>query len=108
MTPRSRRIYDLFVLNVALQIFDAVATYEGLQIGWKEGNPILVRAFEFFGVLPALLLFKAEACGLLFLLNRNREHRVVGPALMLLAAVYCAMSLFPWMFKFSALLIQSI
>ena len=108
MSPPARRIYDLFILNLALQIFDAVATYQGLQVGWKEGNPILVRAFEFFGVLPTLLLFKAKACGLLFLLNRHREHHLVGPALTLLAVVYCAMSLFPWLIKYFGLLIESL
>src|SRR5207253_4248424 len=45
-----RRVYDLFVLNIALQMFDAVATYQGIRIGWKEANPILVSAFDSFGV----------------------------------------------------------
>jgi len=108
MSPQSRRIYDLFILNLALQVFDAVATYKGLELGWKEGNPILVRAFDFFGVLPALLLFKAKACGLLFLLNRHREHRLVAPAMTLLAGVYCVMSLVPWLVKYIGLLAQSL
>jgi uncharacterized protein DUF5658 len=103
-----RRVYDLFVLNVALQMFDAVATYQGLRVGWQEANPILVSAFQFFGVGPTLLLFKAKACGLLFLLNRRREHRMVAPTLSLLAGVYCVMSLVPWMSKFFGLLIQTI
>jgi hypothetical protein len=108
MSAQSRRVYELFVLNIALQLFDAVATYQGLKVGWREGNPILVSAFSYFGVAPALLLFKAKACGLLFLLNRNREHHMVGPALAVLACVYCAMSLFPWLGKFVSLLIGSI
>lgn len=106
MPPHHRRVYDLFVLNIALQIFDAVATYKGLQIGWKEGNPILVAAFHHFGVIPALMLFKAKACGLLFLLNRNRDHQLVAPALSFLAGVYCLMSLLPWLAKFFRLFLR--
>jgi len=108
MATRSHRVYELFVLNIALQLFDAVATYEGLSVGWREGNPILVSAFAYFGVLPALLMFKAKACGLLFLLNRNPEHDLVAPALYVLASVYTAMSLVPWVWKFSGLLITTI
>ena len=106
MPPERRRIYDLFVLNIALQLFDAVATYEGLQIGWKEGNPILASAFHHLGVVPALLLFKAKACGLLFLLSRSQHHRVVTPALYFLAGVYCVMSLVPWLAKYLTLFAQ--
>jgi len=100
MSPERQRIYDLFVLNIALQLFDAVATYQGLRIGTEEANPILVAAFAHFGVIPALLLFKAKACGLLFLLSRNRKHHIVKPALAFLAVVYCSLSLVPWLTKF--------
>jgi hypothetical protein len=99
-----RRIYDLFVLNITLQLFDAVATYQGVMMGAKEANPILVNAFHFFGIGPALLLFKAKACGLLFLLSRNQQHRLVVPALSFLAGVYVSLSLVPWLTKFSAML----
>ena len=102
------RAYELFVLNLALQLFDAVATYQGLKVGWREGNPILVTAFGYLGVGPTLLLFKAKACGLLFLLNRNRHHPMVLPALYVLAAVYTMMSLIPWTAKFIGLLIESL
>ncbi len=108
MTVQPRRIYDLFLLNISLQLFDAVATYQGLQIGFKEGNPILVSAFQLFGVAPALLLFKAKACGLLFLLSRNQRHQIVAPALMFLAGVYCTFSLAPWLAKFLTLLVESV
>jgi hypothetical protein len=100
MSPlQERTVYDLFVLNIALQIFDGVATYQGLRVGWREANPILVAAFAHFGVGPALLLFKANACGLLFLLNRHRSHALVGPALALLATLHVLLSLVPWSYK---------
>ena len=106
MHPAARRIYDIFVLNIALQLFDAVATYQGLRVGVNEANPILAAAFHNFGVVPALMLFKAKACGLLFLLHRQGEHRLVAPALYLLAGVYCVMSLIPWLTKFLILLVH--
>jgi hypothetical protein len=89
-----------------LQIFDGVATYQGLRVGWKEANPILIAAFAQFGVGPALLLFKANACGLLFLLNRHSQHYLVAPALYLLATAHVCMSLVPWSAKFAMLFLQ--
>jgi Domain of unknown function (DUF5658) len=101
MPPQQRRIRDLFVLNLALQLFDAVATYEGLRMGIREGNPLLAVAFAHLGVGPTLLLFKAKACTLLYLLNRNHRHWMVLPALSILAGVYCTFSLFPWLADFA-------
>ena len=57
---------------------------------------------------PALLLFKALACGLLFLLYRNHQHRVVAPALGFLAGVYCVLSLVPWLIKFGGILANAL
>lgn len=107
MVWAQRRIYDLFVLNIALQLFDAVATYQGLRVGCAEANPIIASAFGYFGVVPALLLFKAKACGLLFLLNRHNGHRIVGPVLYALAGVYCVMSLIPWLTKLTLIFIKA-
>jgi Domain of unknown function (DUF5658) len=108
MPPEHRRVYDLFVLNIALQLFDAVATYQGLRVGVQEGNPILAAAFATFGVVPALLLFKAKACGFLFLLNRHPTSRMVAPTLSFLAGVYCLVSLVPWLTKFVLLFIDCV
>jgi hypothetical protein len=108
MTAPRGRVYDLFVLNIALQLFDAVATYQGLQFGCGEANPLLRDAFELFGVLPALLQFKAVACGLLFLMNRHATHAVVATGLAATAGAYSVFSLCPWLGRFAALLAQSI
>jgi hypothetical protein len=97
------QLYRLFILNVALQMFDGVATYQGLRLGVREANPILVAAFDVLGVGPALLLFKAKACGLLILLHRATPARVGLLVLRALAGVYCLFSLGPWLGKFVAL-----
>ena len=101
-----QRLSDLFALNVALQVFDAVATYQGLRIGWKEANPILASAFLNMGVIPALLASKGIACALLCLLHYSGRRQLVAAALRFLAAVYCGMSLFPWLTKYLTLLVQ--
>jgi hypothetical protein len=108
MSGERRRVYDLFVLNIALQLFDAVATYQGLRLGWNEANPLLVASFAHVGVGATLLLFKAKACGLLFLLNRYQQYRIVAPTLSFLAGVYCVMSLVPWLTKYGMMLLQVI
>lgn len=95
--------YDLFLLNIALQLFDGMATYAGVQMGVPEGNQLLCNSFAMWGVGPSLILFKAFACGLLLLLYRNTAERVGRPALMLPAAVYCLLSLLPWWAKLLSL-----
>jgi hypothetical protein len=93
-------LYRLLVLNMALQLFDGVATYQGLGLGFQEANPILIRAFANIGVLETLLLYKAYACGLLLVLYRLTPARLGIPILRGLAAVYCVFSLGPWLGKF--------
>ena len=94
---------SLLLLNLALQLFDGVATYQGLRLGFKEANPILLTAFGLIGVGPALLLFKAKACGLLVLLHRAAPRRIGVLVMRALAAVYCVFSLGPWLGKFASL-----
>ena len=108
MSADPERLSQLFVLNIALQLFDGVATYQGLRLGWHEGNPVLARAFLHLGVGEGVLVSKAIASALLVLLNRNRAHLIVVPALYFLAAVYCVMSLFPWLAKYLTLLVQTL
>lgn len=98
-----RQLYDLFALNIALQLFDGVATYQGLQLGWREANPFLLASFQQIGVANSLLLFKAGACGLILLLYRYRHHRVVPLALLFVAGVHLLLSLVPWSAKFARL-----
>jgi hypothetical protein len=99
-------LYQLFLLNLVLQMFDGIATYSGVQLGFGEANPFLRYTFGVLGVGPTLLLFKAKACGLLLLLHRRAPRRLCTQALRLLAAVYCVFSLGPWLAKFLALLTQ--
>jgi len=94
---RERTVAALVLMNLALQLFDGVATYVGVQhAGFAEGNPILEWAFGYLGPASALCLFKVEACVCVLLLWRMRWSRLAAPALALSAAVYALCSFGPW------------
>jgi len=98
------RLHQLFLLNLCLQIFDGVATYEGLHHHWSEGNPILLQWMPFIGTGATLLLFKAKACGFLVILRRLGDQPFVHEALVMLATVYTFFSFIPWMTRLLSLL----
>ncbi|MBI4527433.1 MAG: hypothetical protein HY695_26870 [Deltaproteobacteria bacterium] len=104
MSLDSKHIYNLFLLNLVLQLFDGLATYQGIKLGWEEANPLLVLGFDALGVGPALLLFKAKACGLLFLLHRLAPAPMLILVLSVLAGAYALLSFFPWLILLSGLL----
>ena len=99
-----RRLHQLFVLNLALQIFDGVATYQGLQHRWNEGNPIIVSWIPYLGAGATLLLFKAKACGFLVILRRLGGQPFVYESLVVLATIYTFFSFIPWMTRILSLL----
>lgn len=103
VAPRTAELHRLFVLNMALQLFDGVATYQGMALGFREANPLLISAFGVIGVGQTLLLYKAYACGLLVVLTRIAPPSVAIPVMRGLAAIYCTFSLAPWLGKFASL-----
>ncbi|HLK10199.1 MAG TPA: DUF5658 family protein [Candidatus Binatia bacterium] len=95
-SSRERGLIALVLLNVALQVFDGVATYVGLHVGLGEGNPVVAGAVARLGTGPALVLIKLEACACLLALWSLRRSWLAGPALAASAALYAACSLGPW------------
>lgn len=91
-----RGILALVFVNVALQVFDGVATYVGLNSGFHEANPLLAWSFGHLGTAPALLLFKLHACLCLLALWRLRTSHLAVPALGVSAVVYAVCSFAPW------------
>ena len=84
----------LFALNVLLQLVDGLLTYQALELGFPEGNPLLRLSMLTVGTGSALLLFKANACGLLMLIRRGvppllgvRVLRAMAVGVALLAVV---------------------
>lgn len=102
-TSPEAKLGALLTLNLVLQLFDGIATYQGLSIGWEEANPLLVAVFAVMGVGPGLLVFKLKACVLLLLVHQLTPVPVGIKVLRLLAAIYCTFSLAPWMAKFGYL-----
>jgi hypothetical protein len=100
------RLHQLFLLNIALQLFDGVATYQGLRLNWCEGNPLLVATMPALGIGTTLLLFKAKACGFLVLLRRagDRSLPYAQESLIAIATAYTFLSFVPWMSRLVSLL----
>ncbi|MCW5892425.1 MAG: hypothetical protein KIT14_18035 [bacterium] len=92
-----RAVSALVVLNLLLQVFDGVATWLGVGLGFGEGNPLVHQAMTTIGTGPALWAFKlqASACILLVWTLRHRS-RLAAPALAFTAALYAACSVGPW------------
>jgi hypothetical protein len=98
------RLHQLFLLNLVLQLFDGIATYQGLRFHWGEGNPFIAASMPYYGAGATLLLFKAKACGFLVLLRRLGERQFVYESLVVLATVYTFFSFIPWMTRIATLI----
>jgi hypothetical protein len=85
----------LIALNLALQVFDGVATYVGWQY-FGEANPILRMGFSVWGAAPTLLVAKGAAASLILMLARAGHPVLVTVGLSFTLAAYTALSLIPW------------
>lgn len=100
--PSRTYLFRLLTLNLILQVFDGIATYIGLQLGFQEANPILLASFGVIGTGAALLFFKLKASVLLAVVYWLAPPTIAAGVLRFLAAVYCCLSLGPWLAKFLA------
>ena len=85
----------LVVLNLALQVFDGVATY----IGWAEHgelNPILAAGFAHFGAGPTLLVAKLVAMSFVVMLAATSRRSLATIGLAITFTAYTALSFVPW------------
>ena len=90
-------VHTLFLLNVVLQLFDGLSTYQGVQqLGWQENNPLVYALMGHWGVGWALLGAKSAACALLLLLRCLGTNRLIARALTVTAAYYFTLSFLPW------------
>jgi uncharacterized protein DUF5658 len=90
------RVHYLLVLNLFLQLFDGLATYSGMHVGFGERNPLLRLAFGLWGIGPTLLLCKSFACATLMAIWLSAGQRLATAAFSLVAAVYGVCSFIPW------------
>jgi hypothetical protein len=98
--PLTQVVHFLFMLNVGLQLLDGIVTYQGLQAGVQEVNPILRASMARWGIVGALLGWKLVACGLLVFLRMVNQRALAVKALTLTAMAYVCFSLVPWLWFF--------
>ena len=90
-----RRLTILVTLNLALQLFDGVATY----VGWAqhgEMNPILAAGFAHFGAGPTLLVAKLLASMFVLVLAATPRRALATIGLAITFTAYTALSFVPW------------
>jgi hypothetical protein len=91
----SALIVPLVVINLALQLFDGLATYAGWE-RFGEANPLLHAAFAIWGAGPTLLTTKIGAGLLVLGLARVPRPRMVVLGLAVTGMAYVAFSFIPW------------
>jgi hypothetical protein len=79
-------------------VWDGLATYLGVQLGFPEGNPFLRTWMGDWGVGWALVSAKTTACGLLLLLRRLGDLFLSCVAMTFTAGLYFSFSFVPWLF----------
>jgi Domain of unknown function (DUF5658) len=99
-------LQELFAVNVLLQVADGFLTYQALRCGFAEANPILNGSMATLGPGTALLLFKAQACGLLMLLRRNAPPILGSRVLRCMAVGYVLAAVVPWLGKLLVLAVE--
>ena len=83
-------IRDLLILNLTLQIFDGLFSYQAFSLlGAHEANPFVGAAISSWGVIYGLLYKKILACALLLLIFtlRQRHASLVTRAMTVTASV---------------------
>lgn len=88
----------LIILNLALQLFDGIATYVGWQ-RFGEANPLLRAGFDAWGAGTTLVIAKILAVALILVLARAGRPALVGVGLSFTLVAYAALSLVPWAFR---------
>ena len=85
---------DLLILNLTLQAFDGLLSYQVFSLSAVEANPIIAAATFNLGPIYGLLYKKVLACCLLFLLfvlgRRNLESG--KRAMIVTASVYACVA----------------
>jgi uncharacterized membrane protein len=105
MHSRTERLLLALVgVNLALQLFDGVATYVGLRLGFGEGNRLVAWAIGRFGTAEALIALKLYASACVLAVWMLRRSALALPALALTATVYLFGSVAPWAAAFVRLM----
>jgi hypothetical protein len=90
----------LVVMNLALQVWDGLATYYGLSQGVQEGNPLLRSCMNYWGIGVTLIGAKSAACVFLVYLREVAYLSVSQWGLVLTAVSYVVGSVLSWSLVF--------
>jgi hypothetical protein len=92
--PPIPAVWCPFLVNLFLQVFDGVLTYQVLLLGVPEANPLVRNAITAWGAAWGLIYWKGLACILLALIFafRHKQQALTVKALTLTAAVYAYVS----------------
>ena len=85
---------DLQILNLTLQIFDGLFSYQAFSLGAAEANPFVSAAIANWGVIYGLLYKKILACALLLLIFAFRHSlpSLTRQGLIVTASVYASVT----------------
>ena len=86
-------IRDLLILNLTLQVFDGLFSYQAFSLGAAEANPFVSAAISNWGVIYGLLYKKTLACALLLLIFiLGYRHPSLAKRAVILTAVYTSLA----------------
>ena len=87
-------IRDLLILNLTLQVFDGLFSYQVFSLEAAEANPLVSAAIFTWGVIYGLLYKKILACTLLFLVFAFRHSlpSLTRRGLIVTASVYASVA----------------
>lgn len=95
----SKRVIILASILGVLQILDGVLTGIGVaNLGTQaEGNILLRTLMEVVGFIPALIIFKSAAIGIVgALANLSKTIKWVAPAFVVMIGIYFTAAVLPW------------
>lgn len=74
-TPGIPAVWTHLSVNLFLQAFDGILTYQVLLLGVPEANPLVSATIALWGDLWGLVLWKTLACVLLLFIFKFRHQR---------------------------------
>ena len=85
-----RTLCRLLLVNLLLQLFDGIASYQLISAGLPEENPVIAALIADWGVIAALLCSKFLGCALILMifLLRHRIEVIAAQGLTVLAYFY--------------------
>ena len=87
---------QLLIVNLLLQLFDGLASYQIISAGVPEENPVVASYIAIWGLFGGLLYSKFIGCALVVLIFmlRHKVEVIVAQGLTVLAYLYSFLGVF--------------